>query len=321
MFKKSKIRCGGLIYFVCFVLVLGLSGAAEAVFDTVGVYDPDDEPHHNQVDQSGVYESHTGNAGPENVIDLTMFQEIIGAAFQADVGGVIDIENGDLDGQDLIANFGTSGNKSVTFSGISGIINIGSSVKNSRTPISGSHRLAKSNTDDFVFDIGPVTGGAQGEVVTYFAGSILDREGSNLAPSVTATFSGGGTVTATAVMDGSLPITDQDAFFGFVAPAGESIVNVNFAINSYSNLDDVAFITSAFSESPTQASDPKPANEVTDVPREVVLSWTPGDFAAPTNGHRVYLSENFNDVNDGIGGVAQDANSYARPQRLDFETT
>ena len=86
----------------------------------------------------------------------------------------------------------------------------------------------------------------QGEVITYFAGSLLDREGTNLAPSVTATFSGGGTVTATAVMDGSLPINDQDAFFGFVAPAGESIVNVNFDISGYSNLDDVAFITSAF---------------------------------------------------------------------------
>ncbi len=71
---------------------------------------------------------------------------------------------------------------------------------------------------------------------------------------------------------------------------------------------------------PGVASKPKPAEEATDVPRDVVLSWIPGDFAAPTNGHKVYFSENFNDVNDGIGGIAQDANSYALG-RLEFGTT
>ncbi len=71
---------------------------------------------------------------------------------------------------------------------------------------------------------------------------------------------------------------------------------------------------------PGQASNPKPDDEATDVPRDVLLSWTPGEFAPPINGHKVYLSENFNDVNDGIGGVAADANSYD-PGRLDFGTT
>ncbi len=71
----------------------------------------------------------------------------------------------------------------------------------------------------------------------------------------------------------------------------------------------------------SDASKPNPDNEATDVPRDVILSWTPGEFAALTNGHKVYLSESFNDVNDGIGGIIQDANSYARPQRLDFNTT
>jgi hypothetical protein len=65
---------------------------------------------------------------------------------------------------------------------------------------------------------------------------------------------------------------------------------------------------------------PDPPDGAEDVPRDVVLSWKPGDFAAPVNGHKVYFSENFNDVNDGIGGIAQDANSYT-PPRLDFETT
>jgi hypothetical protein len=44
-------------------------------------------------------------------------------------------------------------------------------------------------------------------------------------------------------------------------------------------------------------------------------------FAPAVNGHTVYFSENFNDVNDGIGGITQSASSYAPPQRLAFETT
>ncbi len=69
------------------------------------------------------------------------------------------------------------------------------------------------------------------------------------------------------------------------------------------------------------ASDPNPADGATDVPRDVVLSWTPGELAAPINGHKVYLSESFNDVNDGIGAITQSASSYAPGQRLDFGTT
>jgi hypothetical protein len=69
------------------------------------------------------------------------------------------------------------------------------------------------------------------------------------------------------------------------------------------------------------ASKPSPDNGQTDVPRDVVLSWTPGEFAPPTNGHKVYFSENFSDVNDRIGGIVQDANSYTLAQRLDFNTT
>jgi hypothetical protein len=71
---------------------------------------------------------------------------------------------------------------------------------------------------------------------------------------------------------------------------------------------------------PGQASEPYPDDEEADVSRDVVLSWSPGDFAPAVNGHTVYLSENFNDVNDGIGGIAQDASSYD-PGRLEFGTT
>ncbi|UCE48398.1 MAG: LamG domain-containing protein, partial [Phycisphaerales bacterium] len=69
------------------------------------------------------------------------------------------------------------------------------------------------------------------------------------------------------------------------------------------------------------AFDPSPADEATDVPRDATFSWMPGEYAAPVDGHKLYLSDNFNDVNDGVGGILQSATSYAPAQRLDFGTT
>ena len=53
---------------------------------------------------------------------------------------------------------------------------------------------------------------------------------------------------------------------------------------------------------------------------DVVLSWTPGVFAPPTNGHIVYFSSSFSDVSDGIGGVTVSSPSYD-PGRLAFGST
>jgi len=314
---SKKLIC---LFFSIFVLRLG--GAVHGDFDTVGVYDPDDEPHHNQVDQSGTYDRYTGNAGPKNVIDLAAFQALIGLAFDADGGGVVDAESGGLDGQDIIANFGVSGTKSVTISSTGGTIHRGTGVASgNRLPTSGNARFSKSDSGDFVFDIGPVTGGAPGEAVTYFAGTLVYADHRDVNPQVTATFSGGGTVTAIADMPLGAPSNSKDTFFGFVAPQGESIVNVTFDLTAYTNLDDMAFITSAFIVVSKEASDPSPAKGTTDVPRDVILNWTPGEFAPLINGHKVYFSDNFNDVNNGIGGIAQSATTYVPAQRLDFGTT
>ncbi|MFB0525244.1 MAG: discoidin domain-containing protein, partial [Phycisphaerae bacterium] len=70
-----------------------------------------------------------------------------------------------------------------------------------------------------------------------------------------------------------------------------------------------------------EASKPSPDDGAIDVPRDVVLSWTPGDYVPPVNGHKVYLSESFDDVNAGIGGVTHSADSYAPAPRLDFNKT
>jgi len=96
-------------------------------------------------------------------------------------------------------------------------------------------------------------------------------------------------------------------------------------------IDDVRFYNHALNEEEVQeamtgskpglASMPDPADWTTDVPRDVVLSWKPGQFAAPTNGHKVYLGESFDEVNDATDGVAQTAAGYAPAQRLDLGRT
>jgi hypothetical protein len=49
---------------------------------------------------------------------------------------------------------------------------------------------------------------------------------------------------------------------------------------------------------PALASSPNPADGATDVPRDVVLSWIPGEFAVS---HDVYLGDSFDDVDNGTG--------------------
>jgi hypothetical protein len=71
------------------------------------------------------------------------------------------------------------------------------------------------------------------------------------------------------------------------------------------------------------ASNPKPSNESVDIPRDMVLSWTPGPYA---DKHDVYFGTDFDDVNNAgtdsslLVGPAQDVNSFDAG-RLDFERT
>jgi hypothetical protein len=69
------------------------------------------------------------------------------------------------------------------------------------------------------------------------------------------------------------------------------------------------------------ATEPRPANGQTDVSRDPVLSWTPGDFAAT---HKVYLSDNVSDVSGGApGALIADGITEPKvaPGRLPYETT
>ena len=75
---------------------------------------------------------------------------------------------------------------------------------------------------------------------------------------------------------------------------------------------------------PGLATTPQPDNEATDVPRDIILSWTPGEYAQK---HDVYFGTNFSDVNNAIPTVdasgvyqgRQDPNQYPISGTLDLE--
>ena len=99
-------------------------------------------------------------------------------------------------------------------------------------------------------------------------------------------------------------------------------------------IDDVRIYDIALSESkirqiftfkPGTASQPRPADEQTDVARDVVLIWSSADTAVQ---HDLYFDTDFNDVNDantsdlvGIYRGRQDANSYTLAETLEWDTT
>ena len=77
---------------------------------------------------------------------------------------------------------------------------------------------------------------------------------------------------------------------------------------------------------PELASGPNPEDEATDIPRDVVLAWEPGEFAVT---HDVYLGTVFDDVNDASRSNAmgllvsqgQNATAYAPETVLEFGQT
>ena len=136
-----------------------------------------------------------------------------------------------------------------------------------------------------------------------------------------------------------------DELMSFVSPARgiRAVTEVSQAVTDFVNSDTDGVVTFLFAPPPGQnngimrtkemgegggtllegnltglpqkALEPNPADEAVDVPRDVVLSWTPGGYA---DKHDVYLGTDFDDVNEATstmdpGGVymgRQDPNVF-----------
>jgi len=138
--------------------------------------------------------------------------------------------------------------------------------------------------------------------------------------------------------------TLSEAAFDALIAAQPALSSKNWASNK-PNLDQSQFDTLNFSSlkffvdeirigttfedvlgvPPSKANDPKPEADGADVPRDLVLGWTPGIYA---DTHDVYLGTVFEDVNDAsrndprdmLARQGQSASTYD-PGRLEFGTT
>jgi hypothetical protein len=167
-------------------------------------------------------------------------------------------------------------------------------------------------------------------------------------PAVTSAFNGtwhhvAGTYDGTTLriyVDGELqPTYGAESHVGVIANTATSVSigrdNDSGGRRYYNGLiDDVRIYDRALSDAEIlavmkgaengPATSPSPKDKTTDVPREVVMSWEPGPFAAT---HDVYMGTSFDDVNTAstdsplLVSSGQDANSYDPPVRLDFDTT
>jgi len=297
-----------------------MAGVALGAFDTVGVYDVDDAPYNNNVEQSAVFKA---GVDATYVIDLPTFQDLLAGAYPLDAGGVINAEAPGVLEEDgsILAMYGQNLSKSLQILPEPGkAYGTGGTGSGARQPISGETRFSYVD-QHLIVNIGQLLGDP-GEVVTAFGLTVVDRDRSACTPggcetTATATFSAGGTVTSASIMFDGTVSNDQDSFFGFVAPQGQSITRVELSMPQWSHYDDLAFITSA--NEPAEARKPNPADGAEDVPRDGMLSWVPGKFAGT---HNVYFGETFEDVNAATTAAAPglDVNSFD-PGRLNFGKT
>jgi len=99
-----------------------------------------------------------------------------------------------------------------------------------------------------------------------------------------------------------------------IAYSGDGHIQVDYNVRNPGK-------TTVTAEGTRRASEPQPADHALDVPRDVVLSWTPGVFAPSSSGHIVYFGDSFDDVNDATDGAAQDTNRYVPDPALEFGKT
>jgi len=125
-----------------------------------------------------------------------------------------------------------------------------------------------------------------------------------------------------------------DSGTAYVGTTGDTIIGSQYGGGEYFDgvIDDVQVYHRVLSDveiakimtglaDRSIAQSPSPEDEATDLPRDVVLSWEAGQFAAT---HDVYLGTAFADVNEGVGTLlspGQTATSYDPEGLLEFGRT
>jgi len=310
MSKKSKIRCGGLMCLISFVLLLLLGPATIVSADLIGYWPLDGNPN----DLSGNGYDGVAEGG------ITYEEGVLGLA-------------ADFNGSDALIDCGdipVGDTSAITIAFWVKPRNIAQDWAGyvSKWTLDNAQRtfwLGQHSTDGWLrFGIYP--GGPTAETAVDSGQVILANE---QWTHIVCTYDGD---IQRIYADGVEVVSSPERNAAIVDRGG----NLRFGIVSTANwfnglIDDVQIYNEALPEaeiqaimmgiSMQQAGTENPADEATDVSREAVLSWEPGKFAAPTNGHKVYFGETFDDVNDATGGDAQTAASYTPAQRLDFGKT
>ena len=113
--------------------------------------------------------------------------------------------------------------------------------------------------------------------------------------------------------------TDTDGIVQFVCHNSNGLLNVATHDHSEEAWRPFIEVTEGVK---SKAKKPRPGDGATDVCLMPVLSWTAGAYVAGLSPmHKVFFSQDFSEVSDGVGGVTQDATDYTPGSSLDFGTT
>ena len=84
-----------------------------------------------------------------------------------------------------------------------------------------------------------------------------------------------------------------------------------FNENAYALFEAAINYALGMTPPPALAAWPRPRDGATDAQQQTALTWKPGVYVEGLSpAHRVFFSENFDDVKDGIGGIEQDVARY-----------
>ncbi|MCA9247495.1 MAG: PEP-CTERM sorting domain-containing protein [Planctomycetales bacterium] len=220
------------------LLIVGIATPVYATaVTTVGTYDP--------ASSNDVSTNASGNPlGSTLTTDVAGFTTLVSNRFANDFGGVINFGSGaTFTATSLEASYGTGATKTLNISTDA----LSVQTMGTLDVISDTRAAIRSGGNDISMTFDSITGGAEFEAVTQIGVTVLSRDSiASSTTTVTAFFSGGGSAFITDTITG--PSSNDDTFFSFVAPGGESITGLDFQFvggpgDDRLAIDDLAFIT------------------------------------------------------------------------------